>query len=272
MNKKMYILRGGMIHCDLANMVALANLATADNHSTVSNWVESPVTCMLIENEAGVVLFDTGCHPLAMSERWEGTRLTTPVDMTEDDDVVRTLGKLGYEPDDVDYVVISHLHEDHAGCLEYFTKSKILVSDREFTNVMKQYCLNGDMGAYIRKDIEQWLKADLHWELIDDDAEEYELLDGIKILNFGPGHTYGMMGLLVELPGTGNYIIASDTCNTSQNYGYPIRYPGQAYDSIGFYKTVKRIHKLAEKYNAQVLFSHDAEQFRQLKLAPEFYD
>ncbi len=42
--------------------------------------------------------------------------------------------------------------------------------------------------------------------------EEYP---GIRVLNFGPGHAYGMMGLLVTLPESGNYIVASDAVNTA---------------------------------------------------------
>ena len=70
-NKRMFIIPGGMIECDLANMVAMPALADADNRETVSRWVKSPVYYVLIENEEGPVLFDTGCHPKAMTDRWD---------------------------------------------------------------------------------------------------------------------------------------------------------------------------------------------------------
>ena len=47
--------------------------------------------------------------------------------------------------------------------------------------------------------------------------------------------------------------------------------PGLAYDTIGYKKTVERIHRLKKKYNAKVLFGHDIDQYRTLKFVPEYY-
>ena len=120
-NKRMFIIPGGMIECDLANMVAMPTLADADNKETVSRWVKSPVYYVLIENEEGTILFDTGCHPEAMTKRWDmGNRKRTPVALEEGHFEVNALAGLGYRPDDITWVVVSHLHEDHAGGLEFF--------------------------------------------------------------------------------------------------------------------------------------------------------
>lgn len=105
------------------------------------------------------------------------------------------------------------------------------------------------------------------------DEEEAELYPGIRVLNFGPGHAYGMMGLLVTLPGSGNYIVASDAVNTAMNYGPPMQYPGLAYDTRGFERTIDRIRKLENRYHAQVLFSHDIDQYETYRKAPlEWYE
>mgnify|MGYP001101154475 FL=1 len=71
-NKRMYIISGGMIRCDLANMVCMPVMGNAKEHEVKSIWAYSPITCMLIENEDGLVLFDTGCHPDAMTKRMRG--------------------------------------------------------------------------------------------------------------------------------------------------------------------------------------------------------
>ena len=104
-------------------------------------------------------------------------------------------------------------------------------------------------------------------------AKAEELYPGIRVLNFGPGHAYGMMGLLVTLPGSGNYIVASDAVNTAMNYGPPMQYPGLAYDTRGFERTIDRIRKLENRYHAQVLFSHDIDQYETYRKAPlEWYE
>ena len=261
-----------MLECDSANMIAMAKLASNDNRHTISDWVKSPVYTVLIEHPEGLVLFDTGCNPEAMNGRWDAGNVgRTPYTFTENERLLTALKKLGYAPDNIDYVVLSHLHEDHAGCLEYFTRSKIFVNDFELSQTLKLYALNGEMGGYIRNDIHAWLERDIHWELVEDDVSEVKLFDRVTILNFGPGHAFGMMGLLVELPNSGNIILAADAINTSVNYGPPIRYPGLAYDTIGYYKTIRRIKALAREKKAQVWFGHDIDQFLELRKAPDFY-
>lgn len=267
---KMYVIANGMLECDLANMIAMPKLANSENHHTVSDWVKSPVYSVLLEHPEGLVLFDTGCHPDAMKGRWDrGNMLRTPYTFDESELLPNALKRLGYTPDDIRYVVMSHLHEDHAGCLEMFTKSQIFVNDDELKQTLRLYVLNGNMGGYIRNDIKAWFDTQLNWAPIDAETKEIELLDGITILNFGPGHTFGMMGLLVTLPNTGNVILASDTINTAKNFGPPILFPGLAYDTIGYYKTVQRIAQLAKEKRAKVFFGHDIDQFTELKKSTE---
>lgn len=269
---RLYVMANGMLECDLANMVAMPALANSENKHTVSKWVKSPVYTVLIEHPDGLVLFDTACNPDAMNGRWDhGNMLRTPYTFEQDELLPNALKKLGYTPDDIRYVVLSHLHEDHAGCLEYFRKSKIIVNDFELMMTLRLYALNGDMGGYIRNDIRAWLDADLNWETVDAQTSEAKLLDGVTILNFGPGHTFGMMGLFVSLPNSGNMILASDTINTSRNFGPPIQYPGLAYDTIGYYKTIQRIRRLTGETDAKVFFGHDIDQFITLKKAPDAY-
>lgn len=272
-NRKMYIISGGMIMCDLSNMVCMPVMGNARQHEVSSIWAQSPVSCMLIENDEGLILFDTGCHPEAMSGRWNIENcLRTPVTIGPQEGVLAALHMLGYQPSDVRYIVLSHLHEDHAGCLEFFPEAEVFVSDRELTQTMRLYALGGDMGGYIRGDIREWLQQGVKWRLVDDALQEEELAEGVRILNFGPGHAFGMMGLLVSLRQSGNFILASDCVNTSRNYGPPIQFPGLAYDTIGYRKTVERLHRLEKQYSAKVLFGHDIDQYRTLKLVPEYYE
>ncbi len=265
----LHVLYNGMLECDYANLVAMPVLGNSRQKERLSKWSPSPVTMFLIEHPDGLVLFDTGCHPKAMEERWdEENRLRTPYTFEKENLLVNHLEALGYKPEDVDYVVLSHLHEDHAGGLELFPHAQIFVNDTELAQTLKLYALNGPMGGYIRKDIEAWLKLPLKWNTIPDDEKTYELLDGITILNFGPGHTFGMMGLQVETKNHGTFILASDAVNTKVNYGPPIQYPGLAYDTIGYAKTIRRIQLLEKKTHAQVLFGHDQQQVESLQPYP----
>ena len=64
--------------------------------------------------------------------------------------------------------------------------------------------------------------------------------------------------------------LVEDACACQANYdGVP---SGGAYDSLGDAHSIKRMRRIAEHNNAFVIFGHDDEQFKQLKLAPEYYE
>ena len=74
--------------------------------------VAIPVTCYLVRTDDAVILFDTGISPRALP----GLVRTDPLCRFEDADLlVHRLDSVGIEPKDVDLVVLSHLHFDHAG-------------------------------------------------------------------------------------------------------------------------------------------------------------
>ena len=91
------------------------------------------------------------------------------------------------------------------------------------------------------------MDTQLNWVPVDPETKEVELLDGITILNFGPGHTFGMMGLLVSLPNTGNVILASDTINTAKNYGPSILFPGRVMILLDTTKLFSILQNLPKK-------------------------
>ena len=124
---------------------------------------------------------------------------------------------------------------------------------------------------FVDADFEAWLHAKLNWRLIDSDVQEFQLMEGIRVLNLGPGHSYGMLGILVELDETGNIIIISDTVYCSENMGPPVRLPGFIVDEEGFIRSVKRLKDLAEEYNAEIWYGHDMKQFEGMVLMDDGY-
>jgi len=92
--------------------------------------------CLLIETEAGLVLVDTGFGEddisktngrLARSFRW----LTRPaLDLKET--ATAQIKALGFSPNDVQHILLTHLDVDHAGGLSDFPQAKIHVLADEF--------------------------------------------------------------------------------------------------------------------------------------------
>lgn len=109
----------------------------ADDDPSAAEMVTFPISAHLIEGPSGRVLFDTGCHPDAMKPngRWSDVfkrRLPwSPGPDGEACHLPNRLEQLGLGPDDIRHVVLSHMHSDHAGCVEFFRKSQIIVHRAE---------------------------------------------------------------------------------------------------------------------------------------------
>src|SRR5215510_14124630 len=85
--------------------------------------VQIPITCYLVRTSDAVVLFDTGLSPRAVP----GLLRNDPLARFSDEDLlVHRLDALGLQSGDVDIVVISHLHYDHAGGAEFFGRSELI--------------------------------------------------------------------------------------------------------------------------------------------------
>lgn len=268
---KMYVLSSGRLWLEKSGLIAEEPGTAADNNQS-GERVYIPVPVFLFDHPEGLVLFDTACDPEGMTKNWpEMNKQVSPLIAEEGEHLPARLKQLGLSPEDIKYVVMSHLHTDHAGCLKMFKNAEIFVNELEFTETLKQYAIREYKPAYIASDIKGWLESELNWHLIDPDEKEHRLLPGLTIVNFGPGHTYGMMGLLAELPKSGNFLIVSDALYTKENMGPPVKLAGLVYDSVGYIRTAELIKEYAEKHHATILFGHDAEQFEGLVKSTEGY-
>src|SRR3989449_7332418 len=145
-------------------------------------------------------LFDTGLSPRAVPGLMRNDPMAR---FTTSDLLANRLDALGLEPDNVDLVVISHLHYDHAGGAQLFPKSELVVQRDEYAYA--HYPAPFFEGFYYRKNFDL---PGYRWRLLDGDTE---LMPGVTALRTD-GHTPGHQSLLVELPETGPVILAGDPC------------------------------------------------------------
>lgn len=273
---KMHVLDLGQLTLDRNLMIGGANVATKSNPCAPNELIDIPVSSYCIEHPEGNILFDLGCNPRAMGPdgRWPTfLQELCPYRGGEECELPNRLAQLGLAPDDIRYAVLSHLHNDHAGCVEYFKKTTLIVHEDEFSGALRNFGLRKQQTPYVLADIESWTKQDLNWHLLSRDIPEVMLADGVEILNLGAGHAYGMLALHVQLRGEGSIILASDAIYQSGNYGPPVQMPGVVYDSLGAQRTIERVRALAHRHKAQVWFGHDPEQFATLRKSPhEWYE
>ena len=263
---KVYFLYHGSMHCDYRWIVAGNNFATRSDKSPPSVWYDCPTLTVLIDHPDGRILFDTTC-PRDWEQRWAPTGLNEafPWDtVSEDQYMDSALAGLGIRPSDLDAVVLSHLHFDHAGNTALFAEAgvKLLAHPAEIEGVAT---IEGTFsGAHIKADFEGY---DI--EPVDVDKE---LLPGVRLL-WLPGHTWGTMGILFDLPNHGPLLYTGDSVFCKENYGPPVIGPGGAWSTVDWFESVEKVRALAAETGASVVFGHDSEMVHnELRLAPLHYD
>jgi glyoxylase-like metal-dependent hydrolase (beta-lactamase superfamily II) len=159
--------------------------------------------CLLIETGQGLALVDTGLGAQDYIHRPGILRLfqaVTICPLDPQEAAVRQVVRLGYRPEDVRHILLTHMHFDHCGGLPDFPWAKVHVHRREYESFA-----SGPHGfwdlAYVRRHIAH--RPD--WVLYDDTGDKWYDFDAIP-LRFEPeiwlvpliGHTRGQCGVAVK--------------------------------------------------------------------------
>lgn len=211
--------------------------------------VEVPVWVFLLETSDGPILIDTGMpdcfvnHP----DYYKGTRREGRLvpNMTEADRIDNVLKRAGYRTEDVQAVISSHLHLDHAGGNGFFRKAPIFLQQKEYDAAMG----NDDYSP------QECRLPGLNYRLIDGD---YEVAPGVQIL-FTPGHSLGHQSVLVKTQRTGYVLLMIDVAYTRENFDDEV--PFLSADPELTVRSIRQTKKLVEDVQPAVVFyGHDVEQ------------
>jgi N-acyl homoserine lactone hydrolase len=252
---KMHILSGGRLR-----MRKSIYLPDADRSETI----ELPVSSILLRDARGNVLFDTGCHPSVVQDapaRWGGlAKFIEPI-MGPDDNVIAGLGALGLEPGDIDVVVCSHLHPDHCGCNEFFTRATVMAHARELEAAR---AANAADRGYVAADWDHPIRT----ESVTGERDLHG--DGRIVLIPLPGHTPGSLAALVALERTGPVLLASDTVSVRVTLDTGIL-PKNTWNADALTRSLDEVRRI-EASGATVICGHDAAQWATLRTGADFYD
>lgn len=101
-------------------------------------WTEPlPIYAWVVEHPEGLIVVDTGetsrtAEP-GYFPRWHPYfRLAVRADVRPEDELGPAVRRLGLDPADIRWTVMTHLHTDHAGGLEHVMESEILVARAEY--------------------------------------------------------------------------------------------------------------------------------------------
>jgi N-acyl homoserine lactone hydrolase len=270
---RMYIFGHGYIENDVAVNILNPHIGTVEDKYPPAEWHRVPSVTFLIHHPTeGWILYDTTSHPDWM-HRWpEYSQKFAPPILPADETLEARLTQMGLKPSDIDWVIQSHLHQDHAGGIELFagTKagSRIVVHRAELERALfNVFSGQEDAKAYVRADIAGI--PGIKYHVVD---EEEEFAPGIEMIHL-PGHTPGVIGLVLHFKNSGTIILPSDAIYMARNFGPPPVLPGIFDDSTALLASVRKVARLKKKYNARLFYPHDWIQYTtEMKLAPEFYD
>jgi N-acyl homoserine lactone hydrolase len=148
--------------------------------------VVSPDFVYVIEHPKGLVVVDTGVHPLVAASL--GEQITWN---EAQDSVAAKLKAMGATAADVRYVVQTHLHYDHAGGLPSLPGVPVVVQASELAFALEPPVYQADF--YHPPDF----SGPVSWEPIDGEHDLFG--DGKIVLIPTPGHTPGHQAVLVDL-------------------------------------------------------------------------
>jgi N-acyl homoserine lactone hydrolase len=218
--------------------------------------VVTPVWSALLRTPDGNILFDTGLHPVHV-ERPDATFGPQPsmtVVMEPADAVVARLAALGLKPDDIDIVVNSHLHFDHAGNNGAFPKATFIVQAEHLAYAKGR---PNFPGVY-------WDIPELRYAPT---AGSTRVARGIKVVPT-PGHAPGHQSLVVDLADSGRVVLTGDAAFTRANLQ---RGEIPALDQNAAKESLAVIRSLVNDDLTRVFTSHDAEAWATWRLAPQSY-
>jgi len=240
--------------------------------------IKVPVGFFLIHHPKGNVLFDTGNNDRIIKDPsyWGPFIKSLNPDRSPDVSTVLQLEKAGFKTTDINYVILGHMHLDHAGNMTKFPNATLVYQRDEIENAL--WPKPGTACCYITGDIEP-----LRGPIGDSMPTRHKVIELNGNLDlFGDGsiyikrqvsHTPGSEMLVVRLPKTGTVILTSDACYLMDNLKKNILPSiGLVYDPSGMLDGYEWIKERMDTEKADVIFAHDPEVFKAHKHAPEYYE
>lgn len=219
-----------------------------------------PFSMYLIDHPGGLVVFDTG-FDLEREPRKEGPGRET---WKPEQRIDRQMIKLGYKPEDVKFVILSHMDWDHCGCMTLFPRSTFIVRKRE----LQEAWWPDAPGGRNFNDFKDTRDYKYIQPLDDEDFDVF--YDGSLVCIDTRGHTRGHQSLIVNLPKSGKFVLVGDAVQVQDQLDYKLPPHGCCNVEMAMW-TIDRLQHM-RSIGMRIIMNHDLVQFETLKIAPDYYE
>ena len=220
-------------------------------HESAKVWYVCPSLAYVIDHPDGLILWETGISRNALSEWLSGWQELIDISHVNTENLLEScLKSIGLGPEDFRYVIMGHLHCDHAGGLRLFehAPAEIICHEDEYRTVMAR---EEDGDFYVRAD----------WNFLARKrpvtiSGDQEILQDLWLHSL-PGHTPGSMGLSARLNASGWMMLLSDALYSHHGYGPPAVGSPIVWNGELWRRSIEKIRRLATERDAFVLPGHD---------------
>jgi N-acyl homoserine lactone hydrolase len=242
-----------------------------------SEFMRLPVPAFLVEHPgAGPMLIDTGLHPsVAVDPKQNFGRLLAfnyrGIKMNAEQAAPAQLRARGLEAADIRFVLMTHMHVDHASAISEFPDATFLMSKQEWEVL--------DDGKVTEGYVKSQFDYGFDYRTFDFEATEtesfasfgrsYDLFgDGSVRAVFTPGHTHGHTSFVLRLRDR-EALIAADAIYTARTLNESVL-PHKMADEHHFRRSLKEIQRYREQTpGALIVPGHDWDSFSALDPAYE---
>lgn len=233
-----------------------------------SDLISVPVSTYLIEHPKGLILIDTGWNSVNRTKWGQIKNLSfqypvNKADLTDGQTIDEKLAALGYHDTDIDYLLMSHMHCDHADGLRLVKNAKRIMLSQEELHACKT-----DHFHYLPH---EWRGVKLTpYEYSDlpfgPHHRAYDVFgDGSVIQVWVPGHSAGLSATIVKSYNTNQYVLlAADTGYAAKSWEEMLT-PGVVIDRAQAKQSLEWIKQQSEENNnIATLANHDPEVKEQI--------
>ena len=235
----------------------------------IGKRAKAPFIAWYIEGLEKKVMIDTGPPGEERAQRLHS--ILNPR-ISAEQETPRRLLQIGVKPEDIEVLVLTHLHWDHVGHVDKFSNARIFVTHEEFSYAMAPLPPQRIGYETLQLGVEPvFLHSIPQFEYLP--MSEVEIIPGLKVFPT-PGHTPGSISVEV-MTAQGPYVIASDAIYGYENLkgdpanNQPFLMIGIYMDYLAAWKSMETIYRRARFDINRVIPGHDFEVLKRKSFPPK---